>query len=104
MIRVLIYMAIAALALFNGVYSPKALTVFALQGIWYPTFLPLNLKVMLVLSGLISSLLHAIVTGIPAAVIERLLPHHKNSTASALLWLASMLIPTVLTLLHLTGD
>ena len=55
MIRVLIYMAIAALALFNGVYSPKALTVFALQGIWYPTFLPLNLKVMLVLSGVIST-------------------------------------------------
>jgi hypothetical protein len=104
MIRVLIYMAIAALALFNGVYSPKALTVFALQGIWYPTFLPLNLKVMLVLSAMICTLLHAIVTGIPAAVFERFSRRYNNSTASALLWLATMLIPTVLTLLHLTGD
>ena len=104
MIRVLIYMTIAALALFNGVFSPKALTVFAMQGIWYPAFLPLNLKVMVVLSGVNCTLLHASVTGIPTAVFERLSPRHKNSTASAMLWLGTMLIPTVLTLLHITGD
>jgi hypothetical protein len=103
-IRVLIYMVIAALALFNGVFSPKAFTVFALQGIWYPTFLPVNLKVLVVLSGMICTLLHAFVTGIPAAVFERLSHRYKNSAASAMLWLATMLIPTVLTLLHLTGD
>jgi hypothetical protein len=103
-IRILIYMVIAALAVFNGVYSPKAVTVFALQGIWYPAFLPFDLKVMLALSGLICTVLHASITGIPAAIFERISPRHKNSTTSALLWLATMLIPTILTLLHLTGD
>jgi hypothetical protein len=103
-IRVLIYLAIAALALFNGIYSSKAVTVFALQGIWYPAFLPSSLTLMVVLSGIICTLLHALVTGIPAAVFERLSPRYKNTTASAMLWLATMLIPTVLTLLHITGD
>jgi hypothetical protein len=104
MIRILIYIAIAALALFNGIYSPKAITIFALQGIWYPKFMPFNLAAMVVLSGIICTILHAIVTGIPAAVFERLSPRYNNSTASALLWLAAMFIATVLTLLHLTGD
>jgi hypothetical protein len=104
MFRILIYIAIAALAIFNGIYSPKAVTVFALQGIWYPSFLPLNLKVMVVLSGVICTVLHAVAAGIPAAVFESLSHRHKNSTASASLWLVTMLIPTVLTMSHLTGD
>jgi hypothetical protein len=103
MIRILIYLAIAALAVFNGIASPKAFTIFALQGIWYPSVLPSNLTMMFVLSGTICTLLHAIVTGIPAAILERARPGYRNSAISAALWLATMMIITTPTLLHMLG-
>ena len=46
---------IAALAIANGILSPKLLMVFALQGIWYPSWLPVPLPFMFVLSALILS-------------------------------------------------
>jgi ABC-type phosphate transport system permease subunit len=104
MIRVLIYCCIAALAVCNGIASPQALTIFALQGIWYPSVLPSSLTLMFVLSGTICTLLHAIVTGIPTAILERALPGYRNSAMSAALWLAVMLIPTTLTLLPMLGN
>ena len=94
--RVFILVAIIALAIFNGVLSPHTFLVFALQGIWYPPFLPAPLTFMLVLSGIISAVLHLLVTGIPVGLFGRFFPEQK--TASALLWLGLMLMATILIL------
>lgn len=99
--RLLAYAAVAALAVFNGVLSPKAFTVFALQGIWYPGFLPAPLMLMFVLSGVITTLLHVLVTAVPVGLFEQFYPAYRRSTASALIWLCLMLIPTAMTLQHL---
>ncbi len=98
--RVVIYCAVAALAVFNGIFSPKSFVIFALQGIWYPNFLPAPLMWMFVLSGILMALLHLMVAGIPVGLFERVRPEWKNSMASALLWLAVMLVPTAYTLQH----
>lgn len=101
MIRGLVYCAVATLAIVNGIISPKTFTVFALQGIWYPAFFPAPLKTVFVLSAIITALLHAMVTGIPVALFEGWRPDQKNSTTSAMIWLASMLIPTLMLVLPL---
>jgi hypothetical protein len=101
MIRIIAYIAVAALAVFNGISSPKTFMVFALQGIWYPGFLPAPLLWMIVLSATLMTLLHVVVTGVPVALFERFWPARRNSLPSALLWLAVMLLPTAYTLQHM---
>ncbi len=95
---ILIYGAVAALAIFNGILSPHSFTVFALQGIWYPSIFPMSLKLMFILSGFISGMLHFLATGIPVAILEKALPQQRIT--SGLVWLAVMLIPTSQTLRH----
>jgi hypothetical protein len=90
---------IAALAIFNGVFSPRSFVIFALQGIWYPAFLPSPLILMLSLSGVISAVLHLLLTAIPAAVFEKIFPNKQNQ--STLLWLGASLLPTFQTLRHI---
>ncbi len=96
---VLVYAVVFALAIFNGIFSPHSFTIFALQGIWYPKVLPAPLGLMFFLSGIISGLLHLLVTGIPAALLEKRLP--LKHTTSGILWLAVMLLPTFQTLRHM---
>jgi hypothetical protein len=96
---VLIYGFVLALAVFNGIFSPYSFVVFALQGIWYPAVLPAPLKVMFILSGLISGLLHLLVTGIPTALVERTFA--LKSELTGLIWLGMLMFPTFKTLQHL---
>ncbi len=95
----LIYSVVLVLAVFNGIFSPHSFMVFALQGIWYPVFLPSPLKLMFILSGVISAVLHLLVTGIPAALAEKFFSLQRMP--SSLLWLGVMLFPTARTLQHL---
>lgn len=90
---------ILALAIFNGIYSPQSFMIFALQGIWYPAFLPAPLTLMLILSAAISTLLHALITGVPAALFERLTSSERYY--SMIVWLGTMLLPTYQTMRHL---
>jgi hypothetical protein len=101
MIRALIYALIAGLAVFNGLFSPKSFVIFALQGIWYPSFLPAPLTFMFALSGVIMTLLHLLLTGIPVGLFERIWPQHRKATTAASLWLATMFVPTAYTLNHM---
>ncbi len=98
-ISLLIYAAVLALAIFNGIFSPYSFSLFALQGIWHPKFLPAPLNLMFVLSGIVSGLLHLMVTGIPAAILERFMSLKRSATG--LVWLAAMLLPSFQTLRHL---
>jgi hypothetical protein len=97
--HILIFAGVTSLAVFNGIFSPYSFVVFALQGIWYPSYLPSTLNVMFILSGIISALAHFLITGIPSAVLEKRVPLQRVS--SGLLWLGVMLLPTAQTLRHL---
>ncbi len=92
---------IFGLAIFNGVSSSWTFVIFALQGIWYPAFLPSPLTFMLILSGVISALLHAMMTAVPASICEKLWPRQVGANLSAFIWLAMMMLPTWQTLRHL---
>jgi hypothetical protein len=95
----LIYSTVFALAIFNGIFSPHSFTLFALQGIWYPKILPAPLSLMFILSGIISGVLHLMVTGVPAAILEKFMSL-KHMT-SGLVWLVIMLVPTYQTARHI---
>jgi hypothetical protein len=81
---------IIALAIANGILSPKLMMVFALQGIWYPSLLPAPLQLMFVLSAVILALLHFMVSGVPAALYEKLRGQEQADVTSCLIWLATL--------------
>lgn len=85
---------IVGLAILNGIFSPALIIVFALQGIWYPFFLPPMLPLVFALSSLILSTLTLMIGGVPAALYERIAGGRKSSFVSGLIWLAAVLVLT----------
>jgi hypothetical protein len=88
---------VIALAIINGIFSPQLIAVFALQGLWYPFFLPANLSWVFAISSLILSTLYLMVSGVPAALYERS-AGGETSFASRMIWLVSMAVLTLPTL------
>jgi hypothetical protein len=86
---------VVGLAIVNGIFSPALIAVFALQGIWYPFFLPPVLGLVFALSSLILSTLTLMVAGVPAALFERLAGGGKSSFTSGLIWLVGMIVLTL---------
>ncbi len=83
---------IVGLAILNGIFSPFLIGVFALQGIWYPFFLPPMLPLVFALSSLILSTLTLMVAGVPAALYERFAGGGTSSFTSGLIWLGGVLL------------
>jgi hypothetical protein len=86
---------IVGVAIINGLFSPALIAVFALQGIWYPFFLPSSLPVILTFCSLIVSTLTLMVGGIPAALYERFAGGGQSSTSSGFMWLGGVLLLTL---------
>lgn len=86
---------IVGLAILNGIYSPLLIMVYALQGIWYPFFLPPMLPLVFMLSSLILATLTLMVAGVPAALYERLAGSGRTSFVSGLIWLAGVVVLTL---------
>jgi hypothetical protein len=86
---------IVGLAILNGIFSPLLIGVFALQGIWFPFFLPPMLPLVFALSSLILSTLTLMIAGVPAALYERLAGDGTSSFTSGLIWLGGVLLLTL---------
>lgn len=86
---------IVGLAIINGMFSPLLAIVFALQGLWYPFFLPAMLPLAFTLSSLLLSTLYLMLSGVPAAVYERLTGQSEPGATSRIIWLATMALMTL---------
>jgi hypothetical protein len=90
--------ATVALAILNGIMSPFLLSVFVLYPLWYPGWAPVEQTAVVTLSSLIVSSVLLMLTGVPAALYERLAGRKGTDMVSAGLWLAGMGLATVPTL------
>ncbi|NJM29938.1 MAG: hypothetical protein HC855_07365 [Rhizobiales bacterium] len=86
---------VVGLAILNGLFSPALILVFALQGIWYPFFLPPMLPVVFMASSLIVSTFTLMIGGVPAAIYERLTGASASTFVSGLIWLAGVVLLTL---------
>jgi hypothetical protein len=86
---------IVGLAIVNGMFSPFLAFVFALQGLWYPFFLPAQLPLVFTLSSLLLATLYLMLSGVPAAIYERLTGQSEPGFASRIIWLAAMALMTL---------
>jgi hypothetical protein len=80
---------IIGLAILNGLFSPVLAIVFALQGLWYPFFLPASLPIVFALSSLIVSTMTLMLGGVPAAIYERV-SGRRSDFMSGLIWLIAV--------------
>ncbi len=90
--------ATVVLAILNGIMSPFLLSVFVLYPLWYPNWAPVDQTTVVTLSSLILSSVMLMVTGVPAALYERLVGKGTTSVTSAAIWLVCMGIATLPTL------
>ncbi len=85
---------IMALAIVNGIFSPWVLAVFVLYPVWYPAWLPQYAQLVYMASALILSTFTIMVSGVPAALYERL-GGGDNPALTTSLWLAGALVLTL---------
>lgn len=99
---------IMAIAIVNGIFSPWVLAVFVLYPVWYPPWLPQYAQLVYMASALILSTLTIMVSGVLAALYERL-GGSANPAMTTSLWIAGALVltlpavPNVLKALGLAG-
>ena len=63
---------VMAVAIVNGIFSPWVLVVFVLYPVWFPSWAPPRRQLVYMASALILSTLTLMVSGVPAALYERL--------------------------------
>jgi hypothetical protein len=86
---------VVAMAIINGIFSPQLIAVFALQNLWYPFFLPASLPLVFALSSLILATLYLMVSGVPAALYEKLESDGQATMTSRIIWFAAMALLTL---------
>ena len=103
MSRGTVFAAIAGLAVLNGlapIFGLKSITfalVWVLRAFWLPTWID-NFAIAVYLASLVAATLVLLLSGIPAALYERLWLGEQQSVASMYVWLASIGLITALTI------
>jgi hypothetical protein len=86
---------VIGLAILNGIFSPQLIAVFALQGLWFPFFLPASVSLTFALSSLLLATVYLMASGIPAALFEKFFGSGKSSFSSRLIWFSAMALMTI---------
>lgn len=95
-----------AICAVNGIFSPLVHVVARAHLLWAPTWLPDSASVFFYLSSLIVSTTTLLVAGVPAALLERVAPGLKGSTAPMWIWALVALflsVPALLRMLLMYG-
>ncbi len=99
---------VMAVAIVNGIFSPWVLVAFVLYPVWYPSWAPATTQFVYMASALILSTLTLMLSGVPAALYQRLSGQANPIIASAIWFAGAALltlpaVPNVLRALGLQG-
>jgi hypothetical protein len=90
-----LFIAVVAVALYNGLFSPLTIVVLQWAPAWMPTFVPFSLPVALYGASLIVATTTLVLAGVPAALYERSRGLAASSGLSCLIWLIGAILLTV---------
>ena len=96
---------VMALAIVNGIFSPFVLFVFVSYPIWFPSWAPTYTQLVYMASALILSTLTIMVSGVPAALYQRL-SAAANPQVAGVIWLigaAFLTLPAVPNVMRALG-
>lgn len=90
-----VFVAVLGVTLLNGFVSPMVPLVFILAPIWLPEFAPQTPIAILYGTSLIVSVATLVVSGVPAALFERLTGREETDMTSMLVWLGTAILLTL---------
>lgn len=90
------FIGVVVLAMINGILiSPFKLVILTMSPGWYPGFLPRDSSLLLYMSNIFVSTLTIMISGVPAALYERIFGGGKPSATSMGIWLGAAFLLTL---------
>lgn len=80
---------LVAIAIANGIFSPFLIVLVAVMPAWYPGFLPVSPNMVFYLASLICSTLTLMLSGVAAALFERLTGRRQTDGTAFAVWIAA---------------
>lgn len=90
-----IFVALLGVTLINGFVSPVLPLVLIMAPVWLPEFAPHNQISVLYGSSLIVSVSTLILSGVPAALFERITGRQDTDQTSMWIWLGAAVLLTL---------
>jgi hypothetical protein len=90
-----VFVATVFVCIVNGILSPAVAFVFWFAPVWAPTIFAPSGQVLLLLTSLIVSTATLILSGVPAAIYERLAGLERSNEISMGLWLVGAMLLTL---------
>jgi hypothetical protein len=106
MLRHQVFALVLGIAVFNGIFSPLVALVAAYSFLWMPPWLPPEPGLLFYLSSLIVATTTLLVSGIPAAIIEHVVPASRDAPGPNWVWALFALMlsfPALVRLLLVSG-
>lgn len=85
---------VMAVAIVNGIFSSWTAIVYVLYPVWYPSWAPAWSQAVYLVSALILSTLTIMLSGVPAALYERLAAQPRPNVTAAI-WILGALLLTL---------
>ena len=95
------FTAILGLCLLNGLFSPLLPIVFAISPVFLPEFVPMRAEYLFYFSSLVLSTTTLFVSGVPAAIVERLTHSDRQARGPLYVWLAAAMLLSIPSLMRL---
>lgn len=83
---------IVAVCILNGIFSPFLKIALPISAVLMPELFPRTIQWLLLWASVLLSSLTLLLSGIPAALFERLVARSSGGTASLWLWLGGALV------------
>jgi hypothetical protein len=90
--RQTIFLVVMGLSIVNGIFSPLLRIAMPISAALMPELFPRTLQWVLLWSSILLASTTLLVSGVPAALYERLVERDANGTASLWIWLAGAAI------------
>jgi hypothetical protein len=85
---------VMAIAIVNGIFSRWTAIVYVLYPVWYPSWAPAWSQAVFLVSALVMATLTIMVSGVPAALYERLAGAPRPAVTAGI-WIAGALLLTL---------
>lgn len=86
---------VALTCILNGIFSPWVFVAVGFAPAWLPSFIPYEPGALFYGASLLISTMTLLVSGLPAALAERLLPGEIGPVGALWIWLAAALVMTI---------
>ena len=91
-----ILIGILLVCLGSGFVSPFLIVVYMWAPFWFPdSFIPMKQEYHLIGSTMVTSVLSILISGVPAALFERVTGRQESDSVSLYVWLATAVLITL---------